>query len=745
MAYLFISYPRRRAESVARLQALLEARGIEVWRDTEQLRFGTAWDARVTAAIRGSAMVVLFQSEEWFASGPCRSEADQARYYHRPIVTLSAHDSEVDLEEAAAFVAKRFAARPPEGDVVADLEVEAAEWARTGRRVRNLARRRNLRRFLPVAARPGAVTELAEDFVQQSLRWRRMVRASLSVLVMGVMASVMVLVAGAYQIGQVDEANQSNTALAERRTALESALLESPYAGAEAALAEDPASEGPTTLASYQDALEPCVPVAYAPAGGEAAGDASAVEALENAAFPQAGRTSATGAGWRASVSDDDRVLRIDQDGGAAGAGDGAAATAVLDAPCDDMAASPGGDVLAVVSAQGVQLFDPVFGTCFAELSGAPVAAGSVLSWSVDGTYLAMRAPDGSVAVWEPSPRTTVTASTGLWFMDGAIIADGSQVAFLARDGSIAVVDAATGEVLGLDTSLGGMLKTASDIAPGATAHEVLVVGVDTTGKRGLYLVDVAGHTAQVVNVPADVEPWYIATSPTADILALSDGAQTLVYDLATGEGLKRIENVSVSALAVDDEGRIYLGSFGGGGFSVVEPDSSVPADTTAASIDGVASVSATPGASPRAIAVGGTHAVSVGDGFEENGSLALAFEDGSWQLTTGFLTSWTPVDAHQARALAASPDGTVFAAGFSDGSVALLRDSDLYPGAVVREQGSEVRALAFSPDASALIVAMRDGTIARVEVDDGSFDAATLRERLRERLDTARALGLWE
>ena len=136
---------------------------------------------------------------------------------------------------------------------------------------------------------------------------------------------------------------------------------------------------------------------------------------------------------------------------------------------------------------------------------------------------------------------------------------------------------------------------------------------------------------------------------------------------------------------------------------------------------------------------------MSVGDGFEENGSLALAFEDGSWQLTTGFLASWTPVDAHQARALAASPDGTVFAAGFSDGSVALLRDSDLYPGAVVREQGSEVRALAFSPDASALIVAMRDGTIARVEVDDGSFDAATLRERLRERLDTARALGLWE
>ena len=77
MAYLFISYPRRQAEVVTRLQALLEARSIEVWRDTEQLRFGTAWDARVTAAIRGAAMVVLFQSEDWFASGPCRSEADR--------------------------------------------------------------------------------------------------------------------------------------------------------------------------------------------------------------------------------------------------------------------------------------------------------------------------------------------------------------------------------------------------------------------------------------------------------------------------------------------------------------------------------------------------------------------------------------------------------------------------------------------------------------------------------------------
>ena len=209
MAYLFISYPRRQAEVVTRLQALLEARSIEVWRDTEQLRFGTAWDARVTAAIRGAAMVVLFQSEDWFASGPCRSEADQARYYHRPIVTLSAHDEALDLEAAAAFVAGRFAARPPEGDVVADLEVQAAQWAEGGRRVRDLARRRNLRRFVPLTSRADTVTELAEDFVRQSRRWRRIVRLALATLAVGVITSGAFVTLGAYQTARVDEADRA--------------------------------------------------------------------------------------------------------------------------------------------------------------------------------------------------------------------------------------------------------------------------------------------------------------------------------------------------------------------------------------------------------------------------------------------------------------------------------------------------------------------------------------------------------
>lgn len=177
MSHVFVSYARVCKDYVDRLADELEARGIPVWQDTEQLRFGEVWDARVNDAIRGASLVVLVVSREWCDSGPCQNEASQARYYKRPILEVSL---ERDVERTAIQIANEYRRVSPISSLTATVETRAESWLRGGHKRRDLLQGRSLREVTRLLGRNHAapiLTDNADRYVLESKRFARSVCA----------------------------------------------------------------------------------------------------------------------------------------------------------------------------------------------------------------------------------------------------------------------------------------------------------------------------------------------------------------------------------------------------------------------------------------------------------------------------------------------------------------------------------------------------------------------------------------
>ena len=60
--YVFVSYARSDSEVVGRVAGALEARGVDLWRDTEDISAATFWSEQIVDAIQHSSGVLLFLS-----------------------------------------------------------------------------------------------------------------------------------------------------------------------------------------------------------------------------------------------------------------------------------------------------------------------------------------------------------------------------------------------------------------------------------------------------------------------------------------------------------------------------------------------------------------------------------------------------------------------------------------------------------------------------------------------------------
>ena len=86
MPQVFLSYARDDLAPVERLQAVLEAAGIGVWRDQQSLYAGQAWPKALGEAIAASDAVVLCWSEASAASHFVEAEWTTALALKRPLV-----------------------------------------------------------------------------------------------------------------------------------------------------------------------------------------------------------------------------------------------------------------------------------------------------------------------------------------------------------------------------------------------------------------------------------------------------------------------------------------------------------------------------------------------------------------------------------------------------------------------------------------------------------------------------------
>lgn len=732
MSHVFVSYARVCKGYVDRLADELEARGVPVWQDTEQLRFGEVWDARVNDAIRGASLVVLVVSREWCDSEPCQNEASQARYYKRPILEVSL---ERDVEGTAIQIANEYRRVSPISSLTATVETRAEGWLKGGHRRRDLLRGRSLRemaRMLKKTRGTSPLTGNAERYVRASRRHARGVRIFAVV-------SVLIVFWAFSAYNQVRNTARETSLVGSRSYANSMLVYASavgnrvnPYLTADGTLralddegyAQDAAlNDGYSTQLMMRSALDAITPTEHM--------DAEEADS-RGFSFPDAARTRAAveASDVTAELNENGAVVTLSTDGDS-----GTLVTARLEMPSFDLSFSPDGRYLAVLGEGGIAILDGHQGSQLLFLNGTQNPEGSTLAWSQDGSLVAVRGPQDFVFSWPVRQDTTILATTDSTFVDGASVKGGELAAFLASDGSITFVDVTSGSIEDVNESLEA--AEAHHLAPGPGEKDFYVVArpADDPDATRLIHVDCAAGTAAELPLPDGLVPTCVSAVAGGSELAVGCEGALLVLD-ATGGVQNRVDGLNVSAVAMDADGRVFAGTQSGD-LVVLEPGASEVTCPESAVTHG--------GTTPLAIAGGSGRVVSVGKGTAcGNGSRSLTREWGTWVERDGITSSMTDSASPYARTIAASSDGSLFVCGLSDGTLVTFFPDDGFGVSARHELGSELRGIVISSDRTSVIGAAGDGTIVRVAVDLAANDQQALRDRLDERVRQGLEFGLY-
>ncbi len=716
MGYVFISYSRKQSAIADRLEAALSSRSVarepvSVWRDVNDLRAGESWDARIVAAIRGASLVVVLQSSDWRASQPCQKELAQARHYRRPILELDAAALSRESMDAASpdgitrgadDIAAQLRRLAGSSEVTANLEVRAAAWAEGGRRGRDLMRGRALSRMLKLA-RSADLSDSARLYLRQSTRGRRLRLLMGALAIVAVIVGEVALRVPAELQRQLEEQAVDSLRLADATSEVAAVVRTDPKRARELALsaAGDGDARNYAALLACQLALTTRLPQELSDSA--------------DFAFPDEPRPEDAAGDMAARAVPGSTRIGLTRRGQAsphAYANPGFIAF--------DLALSPDGRRLAALSEQGVIVYETDRGQELMVLGGATLPMGSTLSWSADGTRVAAHAPEGRTFVWDAMLETSVIADTDLWFMDVAELGDG-HAAFLSRDGTVAVIDASgekPPEIVDVLSS-----TQATSIAR-ASENAVYVAALDESGDSRLWHLDLGTGESFAMSLEDGYQPLYVAASPSGvGPVAVSDGSTLLLLDATSLQSLATIETGGILAIEVDEEGRTFAGA--GTTLICVEPGETSPITPQGGVV---------PGAQARSLAATGDGTVlAVGYGTPRGGGSRLVrYEEGVWRASSGLYPYSIPLSgACSARASAVSSDGSLFAVGLSDGTVAFL-DGAGYSSYASHELSGEIRGIVFAPDGRSVIVATRDGLIARVAVNEEGLSLPSLRDALQ-------------
>lgn len=737
MHHVFISYSRRQSNDVGAVVDAVRSAGTPVWLDRAEIPEGVPWERQLRRAIREADVVVFFVSDDWLTSAACALEREITAEYGKTVLPIRVPDSGIDVDVAAAAIRKAHAGTPDLVSEHTDLECAAGEWLESGSSRRGLARGDDLRRFKVAARASAPATDVARRFLGVSARaaWLRRADAILGLLVLFVAADTLRLLPEALRKSQ-DARDHLVTSLSEY-AAMDAAAQRGPYDALAEALTV-PEDEVDERGGFYTDALVEAttadVPIDRGRLGDAVSSDLSFAD--------EQGRSPSTELGVVARV--DGTHPRLDLlDAGT----DALTASVVLPGAGRAAAFAPDGLTVAALSANGVTLVDAQHGTAWRDLTGADLTGFDAVAWSADGRRVAALASgSGEVVVWQVLSQTEVLARTDLWIMDSTTLGSTGDAAFLGRDGRIAVVDASgPGTVEVVD----GVLPTglATDIASSPSGARAYVTFRREGADFGLYAIDLASRRATTVAVPDGCGPRAVAVGPQDEdrvyvvcgthIVAVSPEG-TLLSDTQTTIG-------EISTITVSADGTVFAGATGGG--AIVPFGRGLAEEhTSGATVPGATGMVGTcPGGTPLVLRAtpGGDAVYAVGQGTgRQMCSRTLRRAGGGWELAIPPVTSDS---AAQARGLAVSPDGSLAALGFADGSVRIVSAADSEPGWRWSEQYGEVRGLEFSSDGSHVLVGTRDGLITRVPALPERLHASNLRQVAQEMLDRASTLGLYD
>jgi WD40 repeat protein len=316
---------------------------------------------------------------------------------------------------------------------------------------------------------------------------------------------------------------------------------------------------------------------------------------------------------------------------------------------------------------------------------------------ALDRTPLRLALPDVSTATCQNANVIATNGTSAIYNPKGQQIAEGS----------------CSGEVRALNASTGHIewqrhpSSQVSTIAYSPTGH-TLAVGT----LSGIELLNpVTGSVRKTFRSP---EPTGLAFSPSGPQLVETTASGVVLWDLASdsARNLSFLLNPEYDSPSFTRSGTLIVPSFALGATAVgVAGLSSVPANPP------INSVCNNDGASQDGVAVSPSGSYVVCSEYAQDGSARIVV----WSTST-----WTQEYTLTTRAgtspaaVAVSPDGSLIAAGFYDGSAGVWSAST--HGEVVPILGgtAPVNSLSFSPDGHRLLAAFGDGS-ARVYDATGS------------------------
>ncbi len=385
---------------------------------------------------------------------------------------------------------------------------------------------------------------------------------------------------------------------------------------------------------------------------------------------------------------------------------------------------SPDDRVLAVGSGSTIQLFGMPNGLSRVTLNGS---AGEIhaIAWSRDGTRVWAISGHARVSSWLRRPGNVLASDPSKWFI-GLTGPDAQGRGFAATQaGELDTVDLNHGTLLGrVRTSASRVVTLAA-----APSGELAALGMD--GK--VLIRDTRTGAERTLTYPGCyVTTLAFALGPHRLYVGCLNAGVRLI-DLDGGRTLRTVSlpDDAAASIAPTSDG-VFIGGQAGQVFAG-------RADLTGlkpiyATHQGLTLRSLAPTPSADTVVVGG-------DGVEgHGGSFRLTREGGKWKAHA---LLYPDADADQSRALVLSPRTGLAAVGFSDGTVRMLDPVRALPGWVWTDPLGGVRGLAFSQDGTRLTVATRDGMLETIPACPSCESIVTLADVARQRLATARRLGL--
>jgi eukaryotic-like serine/threonine-protein kinase len=325
-------------------------------------------------------------------------------------------------------------------------------------------------------------------------------------------------------------------------------------------------------------------------------------------------------------------------------------------------------------------------GLCRHERLSIPVGAGEPgsVDWSPDGQQLAVGTSDGSVKIIDPASGRTTDVLSGHTGEVRATVwsADGTRIASAGEDNTLRIWDVAARAAKVID-------ETATSPAWSPDGKWLAAASPDGSVK----LRDAATlETARVLPTGAPVRAvcW---NGDGSRLFACGAGGQTLAWDAATGAQLWKtlVANTVIIAADCSPDGRELVTGGMDNAVNFLNADTGENLVSLFDNQNAVLSLVWSPD---------GTRIVT---STRSDGRIALRDATAGGRVIHNFRGHLGSV-----RAVAWRPDGTQFASASTDGTVRIWDANAPNPSVIRLKQPDQARALAWSPDGTQLAVGSR-------------------------------------